>query len=408
MNFRDNLYRTMASSFAAVVMLCCAHVGTVNAQQYSLTNLGTLTGTDPVVLPYELNAAGQATGATLALPSFRSFLWSQSTGMVDIGSLSNGPDFSWAYSINDSGQVVGVSQTEVEGQSHAYLWSPNVPNGSSGTMVDLGVLSAEVGDDSSFAEGINNLGQATGGSRVEGQTHAFLWTPSVANGNTGSMVDLGRLGDAGSSTGRAVNATGTVVGDSYNDVDGEQAFVWIPDAPNGNTGTMSALPILPLAAGGSYANNINDNGQIVGYGPQELLNARRAYLWSTPSSPQDLGVLPGDLTSSAVDINNLGHVVGTSDAESSSRAFLWMEGVGMLDLNSLVNSTGNGWTLTQGISINDAGQILGIGVDPNGNSRGFLLTPVPEPSSILLAMFSAGALWSLRRRLAMRQRSSEL
>jgi probable HAF family extracellular repeat protein len=275
-------------------------------------------------------------------------------------------------------------------------------------MVDLGVLSAEVDDDTSFAEGINNFGQAAGGSRVEGQTHAFLWTPNVANGNTGSMVDLGRLGNVGSSTGRAVNATGTVVGESYNDVDGDQAFVWTPDSPNGTTGTMSALPILPLAEGGSYANNINDNGQIVGYGPQELLNERRAYLWSTPSSPQDLGVLPGDLTSSAVDINNLGHVVGMSDGESGLRAFLWMEGVGMLDLNSLVNSTGNGWNLTQGISINDAGQILGIGFDPDGNSRGFLLTPVPEPSSILLAMISAGALWSLRRRLAVCRRSSEV
>jgi hypothetical protein len=52
----------------------------------------------------------------------------------------------------------------------------------------------------------------------------------------------------------------------------------------------------------------------------------------------------------------------------------------MLDLNSLVTLPA-GWTLTEAWDINNAGQIVGY-ASFNGLNRAFLLTPVPEPTTV--------------------------
>ena len=64
----------------------------------------------------------------------------------------------------------------------------------------------------------------------------------------------------------------------------------------------------------------------------------------------------------------------------------------MSDLNSLLVN-GAGWNLAEGHSINDAGQIAGLGTF-NGQTRAFLLTPLtesPEPATYTL-LFIALAL----------------
>jgi hypothetical protein len=55
----------------------------------------------------------------------------------------------------------------------------------------------------------------------------------------------------------------------------------------------------------------------------------------------------------------------------------------MLDLNDLIPA-GSGFTLQAARGINDAGQIAGFGTF-DGATHAFLLTPVPEPSSLVLA-----------------------
>jgi hypothetical protein len=62
---------------------------------------------------------------------------------------------------------------------------------------------------------------------------------------------------------------------------------------------------------------------------------------------------------------------------------LYKRGVGMVDLNSLIDPS-SGWVLLQAIGINDSGQIVGQG-QFDGQTRAFLLTPVPEPKHLVLA-----------------------
>ena len=102
----------------------------------------------------------------------------------------------------------------------------------------------------------------------------------------------------------------------------------------------------------------------------------------------DLGALGGSWAEGDA-INNSDQIVGYSDTSGSSNphAFRWTSSTGMVDLNTLIDPR-NGWVLNFASGINDAGQICGGGTI-GGQSHAFLLTPIPEPSSIVLAGLAA-------------------
>lgn len=86
---------------------------------------------------------------------------SEEHSITDLGTL--GGSCSQAVAINDRGQVVGWSDTAIEGV-HAFLWEK-------GKMTDLGIL----GGGFNYAYAINNRGQVVGQSlTVSGENHAVL------------------------------------------------------------------------------------------------------------------------------------------------------------------------------------------------------------------------------------------
>lgn len=101
----------------------------------------------------------------------------------DLGTL--GGDVSFSQRINAMGQVVGWSSIAGNSANHAFLWTPDVPNGTTGSIIDLGHLGASY----SIAYGINDVGVVVGASATSGgEQHAFVWTQATG------MVDLGTLG----------------------------------------------------------------------------------------------------------------------------------------------------------------------------------------------------------------------
>jgi MYXO-CTERM domain-containing protein len=112
----------------------------------------------------------------------------------------------------------------------------------------------------------------------------------------------------------------------------------------------------------------------------------------------DLGTLGGD-GGFAQAINDYGQVVGQSEtARNVAEAFLYSGGV-MVSLNSLLPPN-SGWFIQDANDINDCGQIVGDGINPNGEQDAYLLTPVPEPTGLAVAVVAGAGLLVRRRRRA--------
>ena len=73
----------------------------------------------------------------------------------------------------------------------------------------------------------------------------------------------------------------------------------------------------------------------------------------------------------------------------------------MQNLNELIDPQ-SGWTLIEATAINDSGLIVGYGTAATG-THAFLLTPIPEPSTLVLLGIGAigllGYAWRRRRKL---------
>ena len=316
--------------------------------------------------------------------------------LTDIGTTSAG----YAYGINDSRQVVGISG------NHAFIWSD-------GILTDMGTT----GGSASAAYGINNNGQVVGKSET-GETQngsvvktAFLW-------EGGAYTELTPLQGQITSVGSGINADGLVVGHSRPaGIVGARACKWPGGAldPPGMSYSMawgvsdtgdvvgewdglgvlwredSMVHLGTLEGGWSIARDVNNIGQVVGE------SDGLAFLWQNESL-SNLGLLPGHQHSEASAINDTGQIVGRSHASGwpDDHAVLWEDGQ-IQDLNTLIDAD-SGWFLAQARDINRHGDIVGWGYVDN-EQRAFLLTVIPEPCTLSLLVLGGIVFCRQHRRI---------
>jgi probable HAF family extracellular repeat protein len=338
---------------------------TLIAQTYTVTDIGVLPGYSSS-LAYYVNSSGQATGcsdnstsqSTLCIGESPSdaYLWSSEKGLVDLGNLA-GFDSSVAVTVNNSGQVVGLSGNSETGITYGFVWTEN------GGMVELAPLS---GGTYSVANANNNKGMIIGYSSVSnGDVHSVVWQLS---GGSYRIKDLGIVPGLPYTYAYDINQNMQVVGEAYNSAGTHYtAVLWSQSTGWRNLGTLP---------GGedSIADWINDLGTVVGGAITTQFPNGVAVYWDTSYQIHRLGTLPGGTQSYAGGENNLGQIVGESTVPGGAlHACIWQKGKPQ-DLNNLIGSD-SGWVLNHASAINNSGQISGFGTI-GGVTHGFILTPV--------------------------------
>jgi len=254
----------------------------------------------------------------------------------DLGVLP-GDSSSVATGINQRGDVVGWS-TGADGTPHAFIYTDS--------MVALPGL---LGRPRTIARDVNDVGQVVGTANAGGVDlgHAVLWSG-------GQVTDLGTLGNGSYSEGWGLNNNGQVVGSSDGGSSGVHGFLYTPGA---------RMVDLTPASDTGYAFDINDAGQVTGY--RTAVGGYHAFRWQDGTA-KDLGVIPGFAHSFGWAINATGQVAGSSVSASgnSERVFRYSDGVG-------VENLGGVGEINVGYGINSWGDVVGYGRPSAGLKRAF-------------------------------------
>jgi probable HAF family extracellular repeat protein len=297
-----------------------------------------------------INASGQVAGwgdtDAAGAVHRHAFLFGNGV-LTNLGTLAGGTQ-SFAYAINDAGQVAGSSNAAGVPQLHAVVFSANGATD----------LTPTTGGTISNAYGINRHGDVVGSTNRTGVSRAYF-----LGSGSGIALDLGTLGGALSQA-YGVNASGHVTGHAH--VASADAHAIRYDGALTDLGTLGGKVSI------GYAINVADH--IVGQSSLPGDASFHAFLHDGQSMI-DLGTLGGN-TSNAWGINAADTIVGESlDAQGALRAFVLYQG-DLIDLNTVTSGL-DGAVLSTATAINDSGQIVAMSCTaPLVCPKAFRLDPV--------------------------------
>lgn len=354
------------------------------APRFTLTPLGTWSS-----IPQAINNSG-VTAGSYSPYGYEPHAWIN--GRPGLGTLPGGA-MSTAYDINDSGIVVGYSETFTDDYqnitNHAFRYDS--VNG----MTSLGALAGQT----SIATAINNAGVIVGSGTTD-PNDFFGSHRALTFGAGGPQLIAGLPADRVSYA-DGINNRGQIVGRYQASAQGAPAMqmhAFVLD--NGELQDLGTF-----GGPNSMANAINERGWVVGRSDTVAStpwgHIEHAFLYRD-GAMIDLATLGGfgaNALSSANDVNNRGQVVGRVQNGGDVRGFLYENGA-VYDLNSLTELP-EGWTIYGAEGINEAQQIAALGCW-NSQCMAVRLDPVasvPEPSAWLMLLGGLGLLgWRARRR----------
>jgi probable HAF family extracellular repeat protein len=290
---------------------------------------------------------------------------------------------SLATGINKQGDVTVIDMRD-DTHTRSSLWTEREG------LTDLGTIGRQT-----WADDVNDHQVVVGWTERDTdarERYAFQWT------REGGMQTLPNLPGGAREGGAATDVTnkGLIVGYSYGK-NGQEAVRWVD-------GRAQGLGDFPGGIHESAAFAANERGQIVGVGHVAGSDGgpmSRAFLWSEDEGMIDLGALGPDHSSVAYDITDDGMVVGYSvkgggGMSLAFKPFVWTEETGMVDVNTLLDDDSKQWRLWtfQSGRVNESGQLLMHGVIDDRYAL-VVLTPVhnavpnPEPGGMLVIVGAA-------------------
>lgn len=353
---------------------------------YVVTDLGTLQG-GTFSQPFGINAGGTIAGSSnLSNNDQHATLWFHRQ-MTDLGTL--GGSNSIAFGINTSGVTVGEAESSASDPNgedfcgfathlicSPFVWTNNVMN-------PLPTL----GGNNGVANWVNRFGTVVGqaeNAKVDLKCPApqkLQFRPVVWK--DGKAIRLRIAKDDTEGIAFAINNSGQIVGTSgtctafnpifLNSLQPVHALFW----ENGKMVDIGSL-------GGKTGNQalfINNRGQAVGASDLAGDTTQDAFVWTKATGMKDLGTYPGDIGSAAISINDYGVIAGVSviDTKGASRAVVWRNGT-LADLNTLVQADPPLYLITA-CTVNNSGQISGLGVTSTNEIHTYLAVPIHHDES---------------------------
>jgi probable HAF family extracellular repeat protein len=331
------------------------------APAYEIDDLGTVGGN--FTLPSDINDAGDVVGTVqTATFDYHAFLYTDASGLRDLGTFG-GDHWSQAISINNLGHLTAF-RTNSDGSVGTFLYGDDI-----GTVAVGGLPGASL----TMIDTLNDADQVTGYSTIANVSQTFVWTAPTGAQPFGSPSGFVFGGGA-------INLPGQIALDAVVNADPNfpvyHAFRFTPGSGFLDLGTLPGSGRIV-----SVASSINADGEVVGYsGDAAGGSPTLAFLYTDRGGMVALDTLGGRQTQ-ANDINDNGAIVGdaTLAGSGSLHAFLYTPASGVVDLNSLIDPA-SGWSLQTATAINNRGMIVGIGAF-GGSSHGYRLRRVRDDSA---------------------------
>ncbi len=326
---------------------------------------------------------GQEGSVSLA-GSGKTALWTISSGSATITN-PDGESWSRGMAINDADPAMYIGEYKITDGKCLSLWTSEECYEASGDYTVLRSFRQELSDPYSST---TELSYKTGTTYCHNSSHA---RDVSQYGQDDELI-------VGYSFMFAFTPDCLATPDPF-----KAAMTWEPE----DFYTPTPLTLLSVNQGvtsRSEARGVNDNGEIVGYGPQLYLGWKRAYYWSSMSSgPTNLNLedMPPDHGTTqatyAEAINNMTdpHIIATND--STNTAMIWIQQSDnsweAYDLHDLHHDLYTNEDISDckvhkfraGHDINDNGWIVAWGDDSNTSGiqpHAYLLTPETCPADV--------------------------
>lgn len=317
---------------------------------YTLVDLGDLPGGDNSsgatgISPNGRYVVGVSSGlpATSCVSESRGFIWERETGMIDLGDVPPPAGHMhcgvFPEAVNDAGIVVGYLGWTIAWNTQGFVWTP-----ARGYSFPSGVRG--------FA-GVNNDGIAVGHSPFYG----ISWTQA------GGVVTLPWSGAWGMSA-ADINNTGVIVGSQ------RWAFSYACRWQGGQVHQIDGF----CDTANTWAEAVTANGTVVGTSQSCIPPDQRGFIWTASDGLQDIGSLPDFNGVWVFDVNDANTIVGNANGAPNG-GFIWTPSDGMRRINELLDQSGEGWDVISPRAIDNAGQIVGSALSPEGVGHAVLLIP---------------------------------